>query len=55
VDDTRLEPLGQPEPELEAERLGDLLREQRSDSPAVDSPYELAAEPPPRESVIGEL
>ena len=50
--DARLHVARQPEPELQPERLRDLIRDERAHGPAVDSADELAAEPAVRERVV---
>ena len=44
--------LGQPDPELEPERLGELVVEERAEAAAVDPPHDLADEMPVGERVV---
>ena len=53
--DARLLRLGQPDPEVEAERLGDLVAEVRADALAGDAADDLADEPAVRRRVVAVL
>ena len=53
--DARLERFGQADPELEAERLGDLFVEVGADRPAVDATHDFTDEVPVRDGVVAVL